>query len=197
MGRMIFKAKRLHEETGNGRRYHLFDEAHHLLLVGDQGSPWLPDEPQRVRFARPSGEQIATLDLPRPASATTGKTSSPSSSISYTIIYNHAVYAIINQLTVGDNDLPDYLLEVEGDRWLVTRPVTNDVASDHALNIYDQFPADIEIYEDTELPDPTGTVRPSPDSEDYDFTITFYSEALSQPALLALALVFVAEDGAK
>lgn len=189
MGSMIFKAKRLHEDMENGRRYHLFDEAHHLLLVGDQASPWLPDEPQRVRFARPSGEQIATLDLPRPTSTATSKTSS---STSYTIVYNHAVYAIFNELAADDHGPSDYLLEVEGERWLVARP---EAERDLSFNIYDQFPADIDIYEESELPEPLGTIRPA--DGDYDFTISLPAEQLGQPALLALALVFMADTPAQ
>lgn len=191
MGSMIFKAKRLHKEIENGRRYHLFDEAHHLLLVGDQASPWLPDEPQRVRFARPSGEQVATLDLPRPGSSATSKVSGATSSANYTIIYNHAVYAIFNRLAAANRDSSNYLLEVEGDRWLVTRSGDNDAP---ILHVYDQFPADVEIYEESELPDPIGVVQPDLDTDEYEFTITLPSEILSQPALLALALVYVAEE---
>jgi hypothetical protein len=184
---MIFKVKRLHDATDAGRRYHLFDEAHHLLLVADQGSPWLPEEPQgRVRFARPNGEQFATLDLPRAGSAPAAKKAS------YAVIFNHAVYAIFNELSADPNSPPDYLLEVEGNRWLVTREEQESLAS---LNIYEQFPADVERYSETDDQEPIGSVRPAGDEYgDYDFTISLPSEQLSQTPLIALALVVMVES---
>jgi hypothetical protein len=184
---MIFKVKRLHDATDPGRRYHLFDEAHHLLLVADQGSPWLPEEPQgRVRFARPSGEQVATLDLPRLGSASPGKKAS------HAIIFNHAVYAIFNELAADPHRPPDYLLEVEGNRWLVTR---EEQESLNSLNIYDQFPADLEKFVETEDMEPIGSVRPAGgDPGGYDFTISLPPEHLSQTPLIALALVVIVES---
>jgi hypothetical protein len=183
---MIFKVKRLHDATDAGRRYHLFDEAHHLLLVADQGSPWLPEEPtSRVRFARPGGEQIATLDLPRAGGAPPGK------KVSYAIIFNHAVYAILNAQAADPNSPRDYLLEVEGNRWFVTQEEPERPAS---LNIYSQSPADAEIYPETELPGPIGTIRLSEESSGgYDFTISLPEGRLSQAALIALALVVIAD----
>jgi hypothetical protein len=185
---MIFKVKRLHDATDAGRRYHLFDEAHHLLLVADQGSPWLPEEPGgRVRFARPGGEQVATLDLPRVGSAS----APPGKKVSYAIIFNHAVYAIFNEQSADPNSPPDYLLEVEGSRWFVTREEPDRPAS---LNIYNQSPTDAEFYPETELPGPIGTIRPAADGVgDYDFTISLPEERLSQAALIALALVVIAD----
>jgi len=185
---MIFKVKRLHRATESGRRYHLFDEDHHLLLVADQGSTWLPEEPQthqtqRVRFAKPNGEQIALLDLPRTSGAISGKAAS------YAIIFNHAVYALFSELAADPNSPSDYLLEVEGNRWLVARQEQDSLVS---LNIYDQFPADIEIYAETELPEPIGSIRSA--EGDYDFTISLPSEELSQAPLIALALVIVVES---
>lgn len=180
---MIFKVKRLHDATDSGRRYHLFDEDHHLLLVADQGSAWLPEEPQRVRFAKPNGEQIALLDLPRASSGV------PTRAASYAIIFNHAVYALFNELSADQNTPPNYLLEVEGNRWLMKRQEQDSLTF---LNIYEQFPADIAIYAETELPEPIGSIRTA--ANDYDFTISLPSDQLSQAPLIALALVTIVES---
>jgi hypothetical protein len=180
---MIFKVKRLHHATESGRRYHIVDEAHHLLLVADRGSPWLADvPPRRVRFALPNGELVASLDLPQGSEGPAGKP------LSYAVIFNHAVYMIINRLIPKDGRLPDYVLEVEGYRWLAARQGEGNSA---ALNIYDQLPGDAVLYVEDELPEPIGSIQTA--EGEYDFTISLPGESLSQAALVALALITIIE----
>ena len=51
--------KRLAAESDATRQYHLFDGAGTLVLVADQGSPWLTENRYHVRFARPDGQPVA------------------------------------------------------------------------------------------------------------------------------------------
>jgi len=91
---MRFGIRRLDAGGDNGRRYHLFDEDGRVELVADYGSRWLAAEPgHHVRFARSSGDVVASMRLPRPLLPGHNR----QRSVSYAVILNHAVYAIINE----------------------------------------------------------------------------------------------------
>ncbi len=173
----------------NGRRYHLYDTQDQLILVADHGSPWLPQDPKRhVRFARPDGHPVASLDLPSPP---TGD-ESPAHSVSYAIIFDHAVYAILNEYDRSlDNkalDLPYFVLEAEGKRWLAC----GSCNADPFFALYDQVPAGLSVYTEPqteELPDPVGLLEQ--DSNAFDLWISLPNGRFRQGALLSLALVFL------
>ena len=125
-----YRVRRLHAPGEMARRYHLFDRADQLLLVADEGSAWLPaDQPPHVRFARPDGERVASMDLPRPTDRR------PEKQHNYAVIYEHAVYALITAparppsgatgpLTSSSGIVWPFtrlMIEVEGHRWLGLR----------------------------------------------------------------------------
>ena len=175
---------------GNGRRYHLYDEKEHLLLVADHGSPWLPKEPcKHVRFAKPDGQPVASLDLPW-----RDNENKDQKHTRYAIIYDYAVYAIINEYGRSlDGDplpLPYYLMEVEGVRWLVCGGCEQDLF----LGFYDAIPAGLSVFtepHDAALPAACGQLQPV--NGRYDFQIALPLQTFAQAALLSLALVFLVD----
>jgi hypothetical protein len=184
----------------SARRYHLFDRAEALLLVADQGSPWLPAEPPQVRFSRPDGERVATMDLPRPDDRRTDRKQS------YAVIYEHAVYALITALdlsagTAAFNSPPlpgapsfdRLVIEVEGQRWLAL--CWNEEGDNGPLLvIYDAAAADLPNAVDPEaadLPEPIGLLEVG--AGDYDYDLTLPAGRLGQTPLLALALVYLVD----
>ncbi len=186
---MNFGIKRL-PATGNGRRYHLYDKEEQLLLVADHGSPWLPKDPcKHVRFAKPDGRPVASLDLPWQENGR-----KKHKHTSYAIIYDFAVYAIINEYGRSlDGDplsLPYYLMEVEGVRWLVCGGCEQDLF----LGFYDDVPDGLAVFtepQDATLPEPIGRVQSA--QTIHDFQIKLPVDSFSQASLLSLALIFLVD----
>lgn len=183
------------------RRYHLFDRAEGLLLVADQGSPWLPaDLPPQVRFSRPDGERVATMDLPRSDERRADR------KYNYAIIYEHAVYALITALDLsggtaalnapppaGPPSFDRLVIEVEGHRWLGLR-WTEEGENGPLLVIYDAAAADLPAAVDPEaadLPEPIGLLEVG--AGDYDFDLTLPAGRLAQAPLLGLALAYLVD----
>ena len=197
-----YRIRRLHAPGEPARRYHLFDRADQLLLVADLASPWLPaDEPPQVRFARPDGERVASMDLPRPTDRR------PEKQQNYAVIYEHAVYALITApvrppsgtttpLTpLGSGVVWSFgrlMIEVEGHRWLALRWRDGDGP---LLVLYDAAAAGLSLNVDrdsSDLPEPIGLLEVG--AGEYDFDLTLPVGHLEQGPLLGLALVFLADS---
>ena len=191
----------MHAPGEAARRYHLFDRADQLFLVADQGSAWLPNEvtPQ-VRFARPDGERLATMDLPRPTDRR------PEKQHNYAIIYEHAVYALITAPirppsgataplpAAGGTVWPfgRLWIEVEGQRWLALRWHNEEGA---LLVLYDAAANGLSLTTDPEtadLPEALGLLEVG--TGDYDFDLTLPAGRLEQAPLLGLALVYLVDQ---
>ena len=188
---LSYTAVRLPASGADGRRYQLFDSVGHLLLVADQGSPWLPDDPtHHVRFARPDGTSIAWLDLPWLNAET------PEAKRSFAIVYDDAVYALVSRSKRANADedrLAVWLLEVEGQAWLMVQEMLDGVPR---ISLFDEVPGDLAIYgspQDAGLPDPIGVVSGS-EEDDSRFAITFPAGELEQAPLMALALTFLLDE---
>jgi hypothetical protein len=196
-----YRVRRLHAPGEMARRYHLFDRADQLLLVADQGSAWLPaDQPPHVRFARPDGERVASMDLPRPTDRR------PERQHNYAIIYEHAVYALITTpvrppsgatgpLTSSSGIVWPFMrlmLEVEGHRWLGLR-WREEMGP--LLVLYDAAAAGLSLAverDSSDLPEPLGLLEVG--AGDYDFDLTLPAGRLEQGALVGLALVFLIDN---
>lgn len=197
-----YRIRRLHAPGEPPGRYHLFDRADQLLLVADLASPWLPaDEPPQVRFARPDGERVASMDLPR----TTDRR--PEKQQNYAIIYEHAVYGLITapiRPPSGDTTpltppgsavvwpFTRLMIEVEGQRWLALRWREGDGP---LLVLYDAAAAGLSLTVDrdsADLPEPIGLLEVG--AGDYDFDLTLPAGQLRQGPLLGLALAFLADN---
>ena len=195
-----YRVRRLHAPGDAARRYHLFDRADQLLLVADQGSAWLPaDQPPQVRFARPDGERVASMDLPRPTDRR------PEKQHNYAVIYEHAVYALITAparppsgatgpLTSSSGIVWPFtrlMIEVEGHRWLGLR--WREEAGP-LLVLYDAAAGlSLAVERDSsDLPEPLGLLEVG--AGDYDFDLTLPAGRLEQGPLLGLALVFLVDQ---
>lgn len=196
-----YRIRRLPMNGEPARRYHLFDRAEALLLVADQGSPWLPaDVAPQVRFSRPDGERLATMELPRPDERR------PDRKQNYAVIYEHAVYALITSLDLsggtaalnapppaGPPTFDRLVIEVEGHRWLGLR-WNEDRENGPLLVIYDAAAADLPASVDPEaadLPEPIGLLEVG--AGEYDYDLTLPAGRLAQAPLLALALVYLVD----
>lgn len=178
------------------RRYHLYDRADQLLLVADHASPWLPaaDAPQ-VRFARPDGERVASMDLPRPDDRRTDKKQN------FAIIYEHAVYALLTALDLSSGSgalahttpgsFDRLVIEVEGHKWLALCWTGEEGP---LLILYDASATGLSASVDPEsadLPEPIGLLEVG--TGDYDFDLTLPAGRLAQGPLLGLALVYLVD----
>ena len=197
-----YRVRRLHAPGEMARRYHLFDRADQLLLVADEGSAWLPaDQPPHVRFARPDGERVASMDLPRPTDRR------PEKQHNYAIIHEHAVYALITAPirppssvlgppTGGSGIVWPFsrlMIEVEGHRWLGLR-WTEETGP--LLVLYDAAAAGLSLAverDSSDLPEPLGLLEVG--AGDYDFDLTLPAGRLEQGPLLGLALIFLVDQG--
>ncbi len=173
-------------------RYHLFDDQGQLILVADYGSPWLPvDSLQQVRFARPDGNLIATLDLPH-SRQIDGR---PERVTSYAIIFDYAVYAIINRINssidVLEKNRRYFTLEVEGQTWLIL-PKGDESGTYELYNrLSPGFSRHIEP-ETTNLLDPAAIIQEQ--VEDFNYIATIPIRELKQRELVVLALVFLIDS---
>ena len=204
-----FRIRRLPDDDPSVRRYHLFDRAEQLLLVADQGSGCLPPGPPQVRFARPDGERVATMELPRPDERRTDRKQN------YAVIYEHAVYALITAMDlssgtsplnapppVGPRPFDRLVIEVEGNRWLGLCVVEtgfllkNSVSETGPLLVlYDAAAAGLSATIDPEavdLPEPIGLVEAA---GEHEFDLTLPAGRPAQGTLLGLALVYLIDNG--
>jgi hypothetical protein len=182
-----FNVKRLDTNEALIQRYHLYDSQNKLTLVADYGSPWLPKNlRQRVRFARPDGGFVAALDL-----SAAMRAKNRGRHITYAIIINHAVYAIVNEHRPlpGNKDAPPlshFVLEMEGMAWAA-------LPQDPALFVlYDASPTSKSPAAQSpaaQSREPIGCILPT--SGAYDFTVTLPAESLKKAALMALAITFL------
>lgn len=196
---ITYQIRRLVMEGEAGRRYHLYDRTDQLMLVADEGSAWLPanDFPQ-VRFARPDGERVATMDLPRPTDRR------PDKKQNFAIIYEHAVYALITALDLSGGtsallspaaagySFDRLVIEVEGHRWLGLCRLEDEGP---LLRVYDMDASGLVVTVDQEsadLPEPIGFLEAGTD--EYDFALTMPAGRPGQGPLLGLALVYLADD---
>ena len=192
-----YRIRRLPAGDEAGRRYHLYDRSDQLLLVAEQGSPWLPEAPQ-VRFARPDGERVATMDLPLPDDRR------PDKKQNYAVIYEHAVYALITALdlssgtgalrpppAVAGATFDRLVIEVEGHKWL---GLCWTGEGGPLLILYDLETSDLLPTVDAEaadLPEPIGLLEVG--TGDFDFDLTLPAGRLAQGSLLGLALIYLVD----
>ncbi len=192
-----YRIRRLPAGDEAGRRYHLYDRSDQLLLVAEQGSPWLPEAPQ-VRFARPDGERVATMDLPLPDDRR------PDKKQNYAVIYEHAVYALITALDLSSGTgalrpppaaagatFDRLVIEVEGNKWLGLCWTGEEGP---LLILYDLETSDLLPTVDAEaadLPEPIGLLEVG--TGDFDFDLTLPAGRLAQGSLLGLALVYLVD----
>jgi len=162
-----------------------------MILVADHGTPWLPDDPQQhVRFALPSGDTVATMDLTWAAqSGRNGR-----QHIAYAIVMDHAVYAIINKYwnANAEDAQPYFVIEVAETMWLVLGKESDN----QHYTLYDQVPSDLMIYDQplqSELPDPVGYLYAG--LGEHDFNIVMPTHQINYPALVSLALIFLVDNG--
>lgn len=192
-----YRIRRLPAGDELGRRYHLFDRDDHLLLVADHGSAWLPaGDVAQVRFARPGGEQVASMDLPIPTGGRSDKKQN------YAIIYEHAVYALLTamDLSSGTGSLAQavpgkfdrLVVEVEGYKWLGLCWAGDEEG--RLLALYDTVTTGLSSSVDPEsadLPEPTGLLEVG--TGDYDFDLTLPVGRLAHGPLLGLALAYLVD----
>ena len=188
---MDFGTLRLPADSPEIKRYHLFDKKGKMILVADHGTPWLPADPQKhVRFALPSGDVVATMDLTWAAK----KGRNGRQHTAYAIIVDHAVYAIINKYWDANNDevRPYFVIEVVETLWLV---LGKETENSH-YSIYGEVPPDLMILNEpnqSELPDPIGFLYAG--LGEYDFNIAMPTHQIDYPALVSMALIFLLDNG--
>jgi hypothetical protein len=176
--------------TVDGRRYHLFNDQNELVLIADFGSPWLASEPRKqVRFAHSDGRLVATLEFPDDAFRRN------EAARSYAIIFDYAVYALINEIrpspgASGAADL-SYTIEAGGNRWLLLPHGEQALA--YALHrLPRSFGRNLQPNAD-ELPEPVGSIRRAEGG--FDYVASIPDEVIAQSALITLALIFLLDDG--
>ncbi|PID86857.1 MAG: hypothetical protein CSB13_02290 [Chloroflexi bacterium] len=173
------------------QRCHFYDDQGVLLLVGECGAPWQEAEDSKIRITTPGGDLLATLDFPGVES--TGKQGQ--GRIGYALIHDHAVYAIITKHTPKDPDgeetLPYFTVEVEGERWLVLGERGNGRSQVSTFVLCANAPTNLAVYADLmDACDETlGKIRRV--VGDYDYDITFPENRFQQPHLISLALTFL------
>ncbi len=161
------------------------------LLIADhaQGPP--PDSRRQVRMVRPSGRLVATIDLPNLA-ATPGE---QDRRVDYAIIHEYAVYAIISvrrrPAEEGDSGSQDYyLLEVEGETWLVLpHPERRECYA-----IYDEIPPGLHLYDAlTRLDLPPAIGEACQHEEESSLHVALAPRRLAHTDLVVLALAYLIE----
>lgn len=193
---MDFGVKRISSD-GASRRYHLYNNQERLVMVADQGSPWLSANfPHRVQFSQPDGQVIATLDLPRVGRKEGGK---GAQHVDYVVILNYAVYAIINEYrwtaVKGEKRQPPYyILEVDQKLWLA-----QPQGSDSLFLLYDEVPPKFAAHETLAVPDlleANGRIQLlTPDTAEYTsayhFIVELSPDQMEHAGLVVLALIFL------
>ncbi len=193
---MNYTIKRLTTDKAAPASYHLFSESGNLLLVADAVTRG-DSQPPQVRFARPDGTLLATMNLPARDAG---------SRPDYAIIQDFAVYAIITMEhrpgAAPGSVFHTYLtLEAEGGNWLVL-PRQQPPGS---FNVYGQMPDGLHTYKnlvESDLPEPIGHVYQAEEG-DRDFLVELTTRRWRQTSLVVLALVYlldhlqVREDGGK
>lgn len=191
-GHMEFGIRFLEPHSESLQRCHFYDDQGMLKLVAEVGTPWQEAEGSKIKIATPDGELVATLDFPGVVS--TGKQGRDR--ISYALIYDHAVYAIITKhaplAPENENPLPYFTLEVEGERWLALGEAGNGrfpLAT--RFSLCDDTPADLTVYGNPldACQEVIGNIRRVTD--DYDYAVTFPDSRFQQPSLIVLALTFL------
>mgnify|MGYP001335335143 CR=1 FL=1 len=171
---------------------HLYVGQNRLSLVADYGSPWLKDEPGKVRLARPSGEFIASLEFP--GLKTTSKGGNPRTN--YALVYDHAVYAIITEYPWPQPNEPDaapyFEIETEGQRWVALNRPADGRSPTACYVLCADAPANFQPYTqplDNCLSDPVGQIdRQEAASE---FVVMLPDGRFRQAQLILLSLVFL------
>ncbi len=189
---MEYTVRFLKTDSSTTQRCHLYVGQSRLSLVADYGTPWLANDAGKVRFSRPSGETLASLEFPGLKATSKGG----QSRTSYALIYDHAVYAIFNQLVWPDEDdpeaLPYFVIETEGERWLALSGQQNGRSSTPQFVLCDQAPANLQAYAqamDDCLADPVGQISWPGDPAEYVMLLP--DGRFRQPQLILLALVFL------
>lgn len=183
---MDFGIVRLSAEQGSGRRYHLFDGKGKLRLVADYASPWLPtDDGNRVRFAKPGGQVVASLDLPEDE----GVVRNGRIHTSYALILDHAVYAILNKYEEENSDKPPFFtIEADGMTWLAW----NQPNADTWLDLYNEIPTNLMVVNDpieSAQITPVGALKPADGK--YNLAVTLPVNPFHHADVIILALIFL------
>ena len=192
-----FGIKRLDMSDGGiSRVYHLFGHDGSLKLVADFASPWLTSEnPKRyVRFANSAGKIVAQMDL----AATATKLFGGRQSKDYTIVLDHAVYAILSEFHSHEDDEERtyFVLRVAESMWLVLKEEKDPTQ----FTIHNDVPASFTsrsmepMFSD--LLEPSGEINRG--STQYDYAVSWHDERIKKMELLVLGLVFLIdrlEDG--
>ncbi len=188
---MEYRIKFLETGSEGGQRCHLYVGRERLSLVADFGASWIDEERGKVRFSRPSGDTIASLQFP--GLEVTSKGGHPR--ISYALIYDDAVYAILTKYPWPDPEneaaLPYFMIEVEEQRWLALGGRVNGRSSPIKFTLCDNPPGDLQVYADPlDIcgADPVGEID---ETEIGEFAITLADGRFRQPQLILLALVFL------
>ena len=185
-----FGVKQLHKDDEDGSRvYHLFDHAGSLKIVADYASPWLSAEhsDRYVRFASSSGKTIAQMDL----AATAIKLIGGRQSKGYAIVLDHAVYAILSEYHVQDDEEERvyFVLHVGDSLWLILKEETEQPY----FTIYNEVPANLTSRSRepmfSDLPESIGEL--SQDLNQYDYIVSWQEEGIKRLGILVLALVFL------
>jgi hypothetical protein len=115
--------------------------------------------------------------------------------ISYALIYNDAVYAILTKYPWPDPDneeaLPYFVIEVEEQRWLALGGRVNGRSAPLRFILCDNLPGDLHVYAD-----PLDVCNADPAAEidetsEGEFMITLPDGRFRHPQLILLALVFL------
>jgi len=189
---MEYTVKFLRSDSEAARRGHLYVGQNRLSLVADFGTPWLANDSGKVRFSRPSGDALASLEFPGLKATSKGG----QMRTSYALIYDHAVYAIFNQHAWPDGEAPDalpyFVIETEGQRWLALSSDIDGRSPTAPFVFCDNAPANLHAYGqpmDDCLAHPVGQITWQADTADY--LVTLPDGRFRQPQLVLLALVFL------
>jgi len=193
---MRYCVKRLLSEDDTLVGYQLFSDSAKLLLVADVARYPEDASRRRVRFVRPDGTLLATMELP-PEGEDTQVELNPD----YAIIQDYAVYAIVSRRRFTADDEADaakvgraafYTLETEGDSWLVL-PATE---AGNEFFLYGRFMDSVRAYDDlleNNLPPQIGHIYPVEGEEHY-LEVELTTRRWRQTTLVVLALTFLLES---
>ncbi len=190
---MEYRIKFLEGQEKGVQRCHLYVGQDRLALVADFGTPWLANEPGKVRIGRPSGEVIASLEFPGLESISKGG----KPRISYALIYDHAVYAIITKYPWPEpkepGALPYFVLEAEEQKWLALGELQNGRTPHVRFVLCDDMSDNLQIYArpfDECAADPGGQIDQAEDDKT-EFKVTLPDGRFRQSQIILLALVFL------